>query len=587
MIRANVQSVAVLVTLFQLTPWGAILGDAAEPELRFVFPPGGQAGQRVALELIGTQTDSIDQLYIPALNARATRTSKAKVELSIPSDATPGEYDVWGVSQQGLCAPCRFVVGSIAEIVESEAKAAAAEPLAVELPIVINGRLDSGTDIDWYKVRLKADIGLTINCRSQTLGGTAWPTLTILDREGQEIAHDAMTDLEPTLHFRPPTDGEYRIGVQDRSYRATPAPFYRLTLTTGPWITSAFPPTLARGKSQPVTLYGYHLSGGTPVNGAHDSLVQVKAAIQAPQQGTATGGMWTSSRAMHIESFAYGHPGSLGQVRFALLERQSHLSSATGSREPNRISPPTDVAGQFATFRHTIDRYQFSAKAGQTFWLEGFSERIDRKCDLELALFDSQGKPLETLTNTVIPKGQPTTVPWGSRDPAGTWKVPSDGDYVLAVRDLLAGKSPASERAYCVSIGPAREDCRVIATLGDGAKAQGWAVVPGKELTVPLVVIRRGGHSGPITIRAAELPPGLAIASATISAKENAGKLVIQAAKSAKPWIGTFQLIATSEIAGQAQSFEVQVTMPTSGGTPPTARLCEPAVIAILGPSQG
>jgi hypothetical protein len=586
MIRADVQTFVALTTALLLTQLVAMIAAAAEPELRFVFPPGGQVGQRVEVELIGTQAESIDQLYIPALNVTATRTGKAKANLSIPINAAQGEYDAWGVSQQVLCAPCRIVVGSVLESIENEPNSAAMEPQAVELPLVINGRLDPGTDIDWYKVRLNAGVGLTMNCRSVTLGGTAWPTLTVLDPQGREIAHDAMTNLEPTLHFQPPTDGEYRIGVQDRSYRSTPAPFYRLTLTTGPWMTGAFPPTLVRGKSQPVTLYGYHLPGGTPVEGTQDSLVQVEAAIQTHQQGTATGGMWTPSRAMHVESFVYRHPGSLGQVRFALMDRVSHISLSAEMWEPNRVTPPIDVAGQFASFRHTVDRYQFAAKSGQTFWLEAFSERVDRKCDLELALFDAQGKLLESLSNIVIPKGQPTIVPWGSRDPAGAWKTPSDGDYVVAVRDLLAAASIPGERAYCVSISPQREDVRVIAALGDGTKAQGWAVTPGKSITVSLVAVRRGGHSGPITIRAADLPPGLEIVPATISANENAGKLIIQATNDAAPWIGTVKLTATTEIDRQTQTFEVQVAMPTSVGTPPTARLCEPAVIAILGPSK-
>src|SRR5581483_608437 len=112
--------------------------------------------------------------------------------------------------------------------------------------------------------------------------------------------------------------------------------------------------------------------------------------------------------------------------------------------------------------------YRFQAQAGRTYWLEAVPERIDQPCDLELIVHDANGKPLETIGNLVTPKEVGADVPLDSRDPAGNWKAPADGDYLLAVRDLLA-LATLSPRAYRLSVGPRLEDIRVVALLDDNA----------------------------------------------------------------------------------------------------------------------
>ena len=56
------------------------------------------------------------------------------------------------------------------------------------LPAAVCGRIEPGTDADWYRVRLQAGDGLTLACRSATLGGTLQPTLVVLERQ----EHNAM-----------------------------------------------------------------------------------------------------------------------------------------------------------------------------------------------------------------------------------------------------------------------------------------------------------------------------------------------------------------------------------------------------------
>ncbi len=99
---------------------------------------------------------------------------------------------------------------------------------------MIYGQITPAIDGDWYRVSLNESQGLTITARSQSLGGTAWPAITVLDPSGVEVAHDDLSRLEPIVHVRAQRAGEYRIQVQDRGYRNTTAPLYELTLTAAP-----------------------------------------------------------------------------------------------------------------------------------------------------------------------------------------------------------------------------------------------------------------------------------------------------------------------------------------------------------------
>ena len=41
--------------------------------------------------------------------------------------------------------------------------------------------------------------------------------------------------------------------------------FYRLSISTAPWIDAVFPPVVEAGKATQVTIYGRNLPGGQPL----------------------------------------------------------------------------------------------------------------------------------------------------------------------------------------------------------------------------------------------------------------------------------------------------------------------------------
>jgi len=582
---------ARIVFGFALCTLPAALACAQSPEVGYLFPSDVAIGRTTEVELIGKKVDNIERLYCSTAGFEAKPLGKSRFAVTIAADAKPGEHDIYALSSQGLSIPFRIVLSEKASIVEKEPNSTPSAAEEIETSAVVYGRIDPATDRDWYRVKLAAGARLTISCRSTTLGGTDWPALVVIDPAGREIAHDGMTHFEPFIHVTAPAAGEYRIGVQDRAYRATPLPFYRLQVTTGPWLSAAVPITLERGKSQKVSLYGYQLPGGKLVGDDRNPLEQLDVDIVAPNQGEPDSGGWTLSRAIHLDSFTYRHPGMTGQVRFELLDRPlvrnlETVRTTSKSPTPMELKLPADVVGRFVSSRHTVDSYSFTAKAGQTIWFESTSERLNRPCDIELVIQDAQGKVLETVGNTVIPKGEPTAVPWDSRDPSGSWKAPADGTYLLAVRDLLGVVSGLSERAYRLSVGPRLEDVRVVAVLGELAAPKAWSIQPSKTLKIPLVIIRRGGHGAKVDISVESLPAGLSAKPLSIAGKQATGELVIEAAKNAAASVATIRIVARTEVERKPLVIEAQVVTPVPGTTPPLARLCEAGVVAVIAPTK-
>src|SRR5205823_5224280 len=65
-----------------------------------------------------------------------------------------------------------------------------------------------------------------------------------------------------------PADGDYYVRVSQFTYQGGgPDYFYRLTISTGPWIDAVFPPAIEPGKATSVTLYGRNLPNGQPADG--------------------------------------------------------------------------------------------------------------------------------------------------------------------------------------------------------------------------------------------------------------------------------------------------------------------------------
>ena len=84
-------------------------------------------------------------------------------------------------------------------------------------------------------------------------------------------------------------DGDYLVRVYSFTYtQGGPEHFYRLSISTAPWIDAVFPPLVVSGRDNTLTVYGRNLPGGkldptAVVNGSvlETLTVHVKAAADS------------------------------------------------------------------------------------------------------------------------------------------------------------------------------------------------------------------------------------------------------------------------------------------------------------------
>jgi hypothetical protein len=460
----------------------------------------------------------------------------------------------------------------------------------VTLPVTIDGAVNTNTDRDDFRVRLEAGQRVTFAFRSQSLGGSVRPALTVFGPDGREQLHDPGGVAEPTLDFIVPEGSDYRVRVEDRAYTRDASSFYRLAIFTGPRLVAAFPSVLTRGRPQEVTLFGYQLPGGAAAGSPFaPGLEQIQVTVDAPETGDLDGGGWMLTNAAMLDGFSYDPPGTYGRLRFELVDAEvTRETDAPHQTLANaqKIEPGAVIAGRFLR-RGEVDWYRFSAKKGQRLEIETVGERAGLVMDLDVAILDAKGKLLTTIADTAQPRGAPAQCPLDTLDPIGSWTVPADGDYLLVIRDLYGPVLAGVERTYRLAIAPRREEARVVALAAGGTQPHGLSVAPGGEARLRLVAIRRGDHKKPITVRAEGLPSGLSAEAATIAANQLSAVLTIKAAHDTDAWAGLLTLRAETELDGQSRSFPAIGATLVRAGRPPqvpaVVRRTEGIALAVTG----
>ena len=396
-------------------------------------------GETVEIRLGGTGLKEVQRVLYSRGTILSESRPDGRIAFTVEGDTPHGEGDLWVVTPTGLSNPRRFAVNELPMVVEREKDKVTGSAPALKPPIIIAGTIDTPTDQDHYSVELERGQHVSMTFRSTSLEGSVLPALTVFAPDGQEWMHDRGGEAEPTLDLVAPASGLYRIRVQDRSYRRDSASTYQVVLQTAPRLVAAFPHVLTRGKSQRVQLFGYQIRGGEPAGaGFAEGLMRLPVDIDAPTSGEPDGAGLTLSHAVMLERFGYQHPGTSGSIKFELvdnevtLERDTRHDTAGTAQE---IALGASIAGKFLRPAE-IDWYRFSAKKGQTLWLEAVGERTGLAMDLDMAIYDLQGKLLTAFADTPHPNGSPKSFPLETLDPMGAWKAPADGEYNLVIRDL-------------------------------------------------------------------------------------------------------------------------------------------------------
>ena len=317
------------------------------------------------------------------------------------------------------------------------------------------------------------------------------------------------------IDFTPPADGAYIIKVSDLTYQGGERHFYRLALQNAP--------------AQP-----------------------------QPQTATVSSMSWP--------------PEGLAATASA-KETEPNNKAA----EAQKITLPCDIAGAFYPAAD-VDTFEFTAKKGETWWVEVASERLGLNTDpfvlvqqvkdgkfTDMAELYDIAPPMKTTSNGYSYDGPPYDA--GSPDVMGKFEVKEDGTYRLQVRDLVGGTRTDANNIYRLIVRQATPDFSLAAwaihmTLRNGDRAslsKPMALRAGDSRAFEVAGQRRDGFDGEIDITMENLPPGVSAAGLKIGKGKPYGHLILTASSDAKRGFSLAKIVGKATINGAVVARPVRV----------------------------
>ncbi|MBK8090834.1 MAG: PPC domain-containing protein [Verrucomicrobiaceae bacterium] len=249
-------------------------------------------------------------------------------------------------------------------------------------------------------------------------------------------------------------------------------------------------------------------------------------------------------------------------------------SAAATESEPNnkdaqKITLPCDIAGAFYPAAD-VDTYEFTAKKGETWWVEVASERLGLNTDpfvlvqqvkkgqfTDVAELYDIAPPMKVTSNGYSYDGPPYDA--GSPDVLGKFEVKEDGTYRLQVRDLFGGTRSDANNVYRLLVRQAAPDFALATwavhmTLRNGDRAslsKPMSLRQGDARAFEVVVQRRDGFDGEIDIHMENLPPGVSAAGLKIGKGKSYGHLILSADEKAPRGFALAKIVGKALIGGK------------------------------------
>lgn len=588
-----------------------------QPRLQAIFPPGGQVGSTVEVTLTGTDLDEPKGLVFshPGLQAelipppppdpkKPGQATPIRFRVRIAADVPPGIYDVSVVGRFGVSNSRAFCVGELEELVEQEPNNDVDQAQKVPLNVTINGVINPSVDVDYFAFEGKKGQHVVVVCQAVSLDSRLDPQVQIFTATGQRLAiNRRYRDREAVADALLPADGTYYVRLVEFTHQTGGVEhFYRLHLTTLPWIDAVYPPVVNVGKPSTVTLYGRNLPGGQPekVPGWSGPILEKLAvSVQPPTTPEALhrleyAGTLLAAEAV-LDGFTYRLRTPSGHSNPVLLQVTdlSVVLEQEGNDQPEKaqeVAVPCEICGR-------VDRpgdhdwFAFTAKAGEVLWLEGYAERLGSPMDLYLVVYrlDKDKPQLLQEADDVAESLHIFRFLTRTSDPRLRFAVPQDGKYLLHVRSREADLFGGPRYIYRLSIRREQPDFRLFALVADDVLPNltnpgGLTLRQGGARSLLVLCERRDGFAGEVTVTAENLPAGVQCVPQVIGPNQRFAPLVLQAAADAPAGESAVRIRGTASINGQNVVREARpacVMFAVQAAVPPYARLARQLLVAV------
>jgi len=435
------------------------------PRIEYLFPPGAQRGTQTQVQIVGEFMPGRCGLSVAGDGFSSdTATVGDQFNATLASDAPAGSVEVRIFAPQGASAPFPFIVGELPEIVRGDA------PIEeVSFPVTVNGRLEKSRSLHAFDLNLAVDQQIVCAAQTKAFRSSVTPTMRVLDTAGRIVADsfDHPT-ADALLVFRAPAEGVYRLEMYDFQLGGGPKHIYRLTLTDGPWIASAFPPQAPKKARTELTLFGWNLPGGDGQTTKH--------AVQ------------TGAKDSHQVRL----PQGANVLDLPLLD-----APAVSEKEPNNqfdqandLTLPALVHGRLQALGDT-DVFALTAAKGDAWTIKTSSAGLDFPADLVLDVLNEKSVLIKSIDDT------------GSPDPTYVFTAPADGRYFLSLRDV-AGRG-GEEFVYSMHIGKASP------SISAQVVTASLILQAGETATLPVTVTRSGGFDAEVELAIIDPPSGVTV----------------------------------------------------------------------------
>lgn len=474
-------------------------------------------GDATALIMARIQKRITEYVNRPAC---ASIASLLYAEVTIDSNAQPGEREITLVTSRGVSNPLVFYVGQLPEhsrkpMLTSHFQVLGKEHLAqrkrpdeevevrITVPCTVNGQIAPG-EVNRYRFDARRGQRLVISTVARQLvpfladavPGWFQPVLKLYDGDGKEVAYndDYRFKPDPIISYTVPEDGEYMLEITDAIYRGREDFVYRVTIGELPLMTSIFPLGARAGGVEKVSTEGWNMQGAQvklPPAGAEPGVYRV-----------------TASKAGFVSN----------PLPFA-LDRLPESSDREPNNDPASAQPvklPVMVNGRIDR-PGDADVFEVVGRAGQKLVAEVHARRLDSPLDSFLRVTDAGGKVLAFNDDCDdLGDGMNTH----HADSYVMVTLPADGKYYVHLTDTA--QSGGAAYAYRLRLSAPRPDFALRVVPSSISMRRGGSA------TVTVYAIRKDGFTGPIKLGLKDAPDGFSARFATLPADQPVARLTVK-----------------------------------------------------------
>jgi hypothetical protein len=516
---------------------------AIDPRLGSVSPPGVQAGTEVELRFNGSRLDDAEEILFykkgfQVLKIEEVKGNFVRAKVKVAADCPLGEHPVRVRTKGGVTELRTFYVGPFPVVARVKPKAG--EPHQ-KLPL--NSTIASSVpneSQEIFTVDAKKGQRLSAEIESMRLGrGFYDPYIEILDTKGFILSRSDDTKLfiqDCYASAIVPLDGTYTIKVRETSYGSIG--LYRMHVGTFARPTAVYPGGGQVGQKLNVKFID-------PACGDFEQLLTMPEPISL----TVTDGR------MDMPGFKdFGVFATRDGVRTPSWNRLriSEFPNALEVEPNNSVKEATKVDAELPVALNGIiekpgdeDWFRFMGKAGQTFDVRLYARKLRSPLDSVMNICNKDGGNLASNDDS------------GGPDSYVRFRVPSNGEFTLRVRDHLGNGGP--DYVYRVEFQPVKPTLSTyIPDVGRYDTQTRKSIVVARGNRFPLVLnVRRGNFGGALNMAMKNFPVGIKLHCDEMASNKSTLTMVFEAAADA-PIAG--------KLADVTGTLKTEAKNPLSGG---------------------